>query len=202
MKNAWIAMAVVLIVGLVIYGISKTEKVQKTFGLLSKLELALDIAERIEKQTTTNTFVIDLLLDQLCESDRKVDSLTELVSGYASIIESINSQISELPTYVIPEISYTDPADYEECLQELTNSRLVSEQLTEIVNIQRDHIELLEGKNLNQQLIIETQQQTITILRTDNMALRDAYDDMIRDANRRKWVGYFVGALGIVMALL
>jgi hypothetical protein len=70
-----------------------------------------------------------------------------------------------------------------------------------IVGVQRENITLLEAVNTSQQLIIETQKQTISIQQADNRALRDAYDDMIRDANRRKFFGYVVGVLGIAAAI-
>ncbi len=198
------ALFIGFIVSTLVFGIwyaSQTKTIQKARGVLDKVELALTVIDKIEEYAAYSTYEIDLLNAQLRQSDRKIDSLMNLVVSYTSVIDDLDKQIAALPTYELPELSTVEPESYEECLQELQGSRQAAEELVSIVEIQRENITLLEAVNTSQQLIIETQKQTIAIQQADNRALRDAYDDMIRDANRRKFFGYVVGVLGIAAAI-
>ncbi len=188
-----------------LYLVGKSDKVktgvENVKALTSRVDMALTIIDKIEEYAAYSTYEIDLLNAQLRQSDRKIDSLMKLVVSYTSVIDDLDKQIAALPTYELPELSTIKPESYEECLQELQGSRQAAEELVSIVQIQRENITLLEAVNTNQQLIIETQKQTISIQQADNRALRNAYDDMIRDANRRKFFGYVVGVLGIAAAI-
>jgi Mg2+ and Co2+ transporter CorA len=201
MKNTLgIIIIVVVVAGAGIF-LAKNKPVQQAKGWMGKVELALEVIEKIEEYTAYSTYEIDMLNEKLQSSDRKIDSLMTLVVSHTSVIDDLDKQIAALPTYELPELSTIEPEDYKECLQELQGSRQAAEELVSIVEIQRENITLLEAVNTNQQLIIETQKQTIAIQQADNRALRDAYEDMIRDANRRKFFGYVVGVLGIAAAI-
>ncbi len=189
-----------------LYLVGKSDKVKtgvsNVKALTSRVDMALTIIDKIEEYAVVNTSEIDRILkQQQKESDRKIDSLMTLVVSYTSVITDLQGQIAALPTYELPALSDVEPEDYEECLQELQGSRQAAEELVVIVGVQRENITLLEAVNTSQQLIIETQKQTISIQQADNRALRDAYEDMIRDANRRKFFGYVVGVLGIAAAI-
>jgi Mg2+ and Co2+ transporter CorA len=201
MKNTLgIIIIVVVVAGAGIF-LAKNKPVQQAKGWMSKVDLALEVIDKIEEYTAYSTYEIDMLNEKLQSSDRKIDSLMTLVVSHTEVITDLEGQIAELPTYELPELSTIEPEDYEECLQELQGSRQAAEELVEIVSVQRENITLLEAVNTNQKLIIETQKQTISIQQADNRALRDAYEDMIRDANRRKFFGYVVGVLGIAAAI-
>jgi small-conductance mechanosensitive channel len=201
MKNTLgIIVIIVVVAGAGIF-LAKNKPVQQAKEWMGKVELALEVIDKIEEYTAYSTYKIDMLNEKLQTSDRKIDSLMTLVVSHTSVIDDLEGQIAELPTYKLPELSTVEPEDYKECLQELQGSRQAAEELVSIVEIQRENITLLEAVNTNQQLIIETQKQTISIQRADNRALRDAYEDMIRDANRRKFFGYVVGVLGIAAAI-
>jgi len=201
MKNTLgIIIIVVVVAGAGIF-LAKNKPVQQAKGWMSKVDLALEVIDKIEEYTAYSTYEIDMLNEKLQSSDRKIDSLMTLVVSYTSVIDDLDKQIANLPTYELPALSDVEPESYEECLTELQGSRQAAEELVVIVGVQRENITLLEAVNTSQQLIIETQKQTIAIQQADNRALRDAYEDMIRDANRRKVLGYVVGVLGIAAAI-
>jgi hypothetical protein len=201
MKNTLgIIIIVVVVAGAGIF-LAKSKPVQQAKGWMSKVDLALEVIDKIEEYTAYSTYEIDMLNEKLQSSDRKIDSLMTLVVSYTSVIDDLDKQIANLPTYELPALSDVEPESYEECLTELQGSRQAAEELVVIVGVQRENITLLEAVNTSQQLIIETQKQTIAIQQADNRALRNAYDDMIRDANRRKFFGYVVGVLGIAAAI-
>jgi hypothetical protein len=201
MKNTLgIIIIVVVVAGAGIF-LAKNKPVQQAKGWMSKVDLALEVIDKIEEYTAYSTYEIDMLNEKLQSSDRKIDSLMTLVVSYTSVIDDLDKQIANLPTYELPALSDVEPESYEECLTELQGSRQAAEELVVIVGVQRENITLLEAVNTSQQLIIETQKQTIAIQQADNRALRNAYDDMIRDANRRKFFGYVVGVLGIAAAI-
>ncbi len=201
MKNIAIGIIIFVFIGAGVIFLSKSEPVKKTFDGLNHMGQLKELVQIIEEYAVVNTSEIDRLLKQQKQSGRKIDSLMTLVVSYTSVIDDLDKQIANLPTYELPTLSTIEPEDYKECLQELQGSRQAAEELVGIVQIQRENITLLEAVNTNQQLIIETQKQTISIQQADNRALRNAYDDMIRDANRRKVLGYIVGVLGIAAAI-
>jgi Mg2+ and Co2+ transporter CorA len=201
MKNTLGIIIIVIVVALTGVFIAKNKPVQQVKGWMAKVELALTVIDKIEEYAAYSTYEIDLLNAQLRQSDRKIDSLMTLVVSYTSVIDDLDKQIAALPTYELPVLSDVTPESYEECLQELQGSRQAADELLVIAEVQRENITLLEAVNTSQRLIIETQKQTISIQQADNRALRNAYDDMIRDANRRKVLGYIVGALGIAAAI-
>ncbi len=203
LMKTWIWTIIFFIaLGVVGYLFSKTPTGERIMRIPGQVQSAWLIINKLEDFATHTSIDVDLLLARQMLSDKKIDSLMTANVGHVRAVADLRQQIASLPDHEIPELSEVEPEDYEECLQELQRSRQAAEELVVIVEGQREHIRLLEAVNRENKLINESQHQVITLQAADNQKWRDAIDEIRKDANRTKFIGYVVGALGILVAVL
>ncbi len=198
MRNTIIGLVIVAIVGVGGYFVfSKQIKPQ-----ITQFMRVIDIVERILPLMEANTDAVDSLFKYLDDREPFYNQLRDIIRVQGKQMEGIQKQLDGLPTYEIPDASTVHPEDYEECLIELERSRLRADTLVMVVHTQRDEISLLRALNASQGIVIHTQAELILERDTDIKNLRAAYNDVLQDANRKKWIGYSVGLAGIVIGLL
>ncbi len=168
-----------------------TPRVQQVVRVVGLLEKALPMLAH-------NTEALDSVFRYLEGRDPMYDSLLLVVTEQSKEIAKMEKHLADLPVITIPDIDYVNPETYEDCLQALEQSRKTSEQLVEVIEHQREEIRLLRAVNIQQGVIIKTQAYTIEKKDLDMALLRGSYDDVIREAQWKKWFGYLVGAAGVI----
>lgn len=183
---------------------SKDIKQTKTRSeqIYTNLGKTIGVLGEVKEYAVANTDAVDKLMEQLKESDKKIAQLEAIVLAQIETIVELDKQLAALPTFEVPTVDKEQPQDFEDCVDKLTECREMANDMIEIIGIQGTRIELMQAKLDTQDRIIAVQYETIEIQKRDNQALRDAYEDMVKDANRKKWVGYVVGIIGLAAAVL
>ncbi len=197
MTRKIVIFAILIIVGLGGYLVTTryvAPRVQQVVRVVALLERALPMIAH-------NAESLDSVFKHLEGRDPMYDSLLVLVKSQSKQLGELEKQLKDIPDYDIPDIDYVHPKTYEDCLDALDASRQTSEQLVDVIDHQREEIHLLRAINTQQGVIIEAQAYTIEMKDLDMALLRGSYDDVLREAQWRKWVGYLVGAAGVIVGI-
>jgi len=190
MSKQWIIVALVVMAAIVgfFYFNSTLDKITKVANVI----------ETFDERLKVNTNALDQALEQLEYSKRETDSIDLQINANTEMLYRIEQKLNELPDYEVPEAQEYEPEDYEECLDAISEIQQINERLRDIVNLLQRENTYLRSSNKAQADIIESQVRIIEIQKKDISTITLASEDIVKQANREKWLGYTVAGVAIV----
>ena len=171
-------------------------------GMITDITKGLASIEKLTELIHSQDHKITQLNEELRVSNLIMDSIRKDNSVMFGRILFLEAKMDSLPEIIIPVISDKIPEDFDECIEELADCRESAAVLVEIVENKDLHIYYLNSIRLDQHGIIENQAYIIEIQEKNMEKLSEVCESYLHEARRTKLIGYGVGIIGLLLALL